>query len=101
MIPSRPARYHYTYAEYLAYESDSGMKHEYDGGEIVAMAGGSRRHSALASRISAALEVARRPGCVAFQSDLRIRVTGDRQGYLPRCVAGARCDRGRSRRSLR
>jgi Uma2 family endonuclease len=72
--PLRRARHSYSYAEYLAYERDSGMKHEYDDGEIVAMAGGSRRHNALASRVSAALESARKPGCVAFQSDQRIRV---------------------------
>src|SRR6185503_6258870 len=51
----------YTYAEYLAYERDSGLKHEYDSGEILAVAGDSRRHNALASRISAALELGRRP----------------------------------------
>jgi len=33
----RPARYRFSYDEYLAYERDSGMKHEYDGGEIIAM----------------------------------------------------------------
>jgi Uma2 family endonuclease len=49
------------------------MKHEYDSGEIIAMAGGSLRHNALASRVSAALESGRRPGCIAFQSDQRIR----------------------------
>jgi Uma2 family endonuclease len=30
----------YSYAEYLAYERDSELKHEFDDGEIVAMAGG-------------------------------------------------------------
>jgi Uma2 family endonuclease len=74
VIAPRPARHRYTYGEYLAYEHDSGMKHEYDSGEIIAMAGGSRRHNALASRISAALELARQPGCIAFQSDQRVRV---------------------------
>lgn len=75
MRPStRHPRHRYSYEEYLAYERDSGMKHEYDDGEIFAMAGGSQRHNALASRISAALEAARKPGCVAFQSDQRIRV---------------------------
>jgi hypothetical protein len=38
------------------------------------MAGGSLRHNALASRVSAALENGRRSGCVAFQSDQRVRV---------------------------
>lgn len=70
----RPAHHRYSYDEYLAYERDSGMKHEYESGEIIAMAGGSPRHNALASRISAALEGARPPHCFAFQSDQRIRI---------------------------
>ena len=80
-IPS--ARYKYSYADYLAYERDSGMKHEYDRGEILAMAGGSPRHNALASRVSAALENGRRPGCVAFQSDQRIRVVATGRATYP------------------
>ena len=79
----RPARYRFSYGEYLAYERDSAMKHEYDGGEIIAMAGGSLRHNALASRISAALEVARRPDCVAFQSDQRIRILATGKATYP------------------
>jgi len=73
---AQPARsaHRYSYAEYLAYERDSALKHEYDEGEIRAMAGGSRRHNALGSRVSAALEAARGLGCVAFQSDQRVRV---------------------------
>ena len=71
--PARP-RHHYTYAEYLAYERDSALKHEYEDGEILAMVGGSRRHNALASRVSAVLELGRKAGCVAFQSDQKIRV---------------------------
>lgn len=62
----------YTYAEYLSYEQDSGLKHEYANGEISAMAGGSRRHNALASRISAALEQGRGP--IAFQTDQKVRI---------------------------
>jgi Uma2 family endonuclease len=68
------ARHHYTYEEYLAYERDSDLKHEFEAGEIFAMAGGSPRHSALASRVSAALENPRPSGCTAFQSDMRVRV---------------------------
>ncbi len=68
------ARHQYTYEEYLAYERESALKHEYDDGEIFAMAGGSVRHNALASRMSAVLEAARRSGCVALQSDQRLRI---------------------------
>jgi len=76
-------RHRYTYAEYLAYERDSGLKHEYDDGEILAMAGGSRRHNALASRVSAALEVGRRTGCIAFQSDQKVRVLATGRATYP------------------
>jgi len=82
-IAPRPARHRYSYDEYLAYERDSGMKHEYDDGEIFAMAGGSRRHSALALRVGAALENARKPGSVAFQSDLRIRILATGKATYP------------------
>jgi Uma2 family endonuclease len=82
-LPAPQARHHYTYTEYLAYERDSAMKHEYDGGDILAMAGGTPRHNALASRVSAALENARGPGCVAFQSDQRIRVLATGRATYP------------------
>ncbi len=81
--PLPHARHHYTYGEYLAYERDSDRKHEFDAGEILAMAGGSPRHSALASRISAALENTRPPGCTAFQSDMRIRVLATGRATYP------------------
>jgi Uma2 family endonuclease len=81
--PLPHARHHYTYEEYLAYELDSELKHEYEDGEIVAMAGGSPRHSALASRISAAVENTRPPGCTAFQSDMRVRVLATGRATYP------------------
>ena len=73
----------YSYAEYLAYERDSELKHEFDDGEILAMAGGSRRHNALALRIGAVLDAARQPGCVAFQSDQRVRVLATGKATYP------------------
>lgn len=80
--PARP-RHHYSYAEYVAYERDSGLKHEFEDGAIFGMAGGSRRHNALASRITAALELARKPGCVAFQSDQKVRVLATGKATYP------------------
>jgi Uma2 family endonuclease len=84
MTSSLPHAHHrYTYEDYLAYERDSALKHEFDAGEILAMAGGSPRHSALASRISAALENARPEECTAFQSDMRIRVLATGRATYP------------------
>jgi Uma2 family endonuclease len=80
---SRPAPHRHSYADYLVYERDSEMKHEYDGGEIIAMPGGSPRHSALASRVGAALEAGRKPGCIAFQSDQRIRILATGKATYP------------------
>lgn len=77
------SRHHYTYDEYLAYERASELKHEFVDGEIYAMAGGSLRHSALASRISAALESARPPRSIAFQSDMRLRVLATGRAAYP------------------
>ena len=82
-MASRPSPYRYSYAEYLVYERDSGMKHEYDGGEIIAMAGGSRRHNALALRVGAALDIGRKPGCIAFQSDQRVRILATGRATYP------------------
>ena len=83
MAQPAPPRHRYSYAEYLAYEQDSGLKHEYDDGQILAMAGGSRRHNALASRVSAALENGRQVGCVAFQSDQKVRVLATGKATYP------------------
>ncbi len=84
MTASLPqSRHHYSYAQYLALELDSDTKHEFFDGEIYAMAGGSLRHSALASRISAALENARPAGCTAFQSDMRLRVLATGRATYP------------------
>jgi len=83
-LPSR-ARYRYSYEEYLAFERASLLKHEYVDGEILAMAGGSARHSALASRMTAALETGRKPGCIAFQSDMRLRVLATGRATYPDC----------------
>ena len=83
MAQSAQSRHQYSYAEYLAYEQDSELKHEYENGEIVAMAGGSRRHNALAARISAALEQGRTAGCISFQSDQRVRVLATGKATYP------------------
>ena len=57
IVPAR--RLHrYVYADYVAVERDSTIKHEFLDGEIYAMAGGSEEHSALAAKVVSALEQA-------------------------------------------
>jgi Uma2 family endonuclease len=84
MAPSpRPTYHRYTYEEYLAYERDSEMKHEFEDGEIFAMAGGTVRHSALAMRVGSALDIGSKEGCVALQSDLRVRIVATGRATYP------------------
>lgn len=64
-----------SYAEYLAAEEASDVRHEYLRGEVFAMAGGTPEHSALAMSFGAALVAALRGRpCTVFGSDLRVRV---------------------------
>jgi Uma2 family endonuclease len=67
-------RVHYTYAEYLALEEGSPVRHEYLNGEIYAMAGGSPDHAGLAAAIIRVIGNQLPPGCRAFTSDLRVRI---------------------------
>jgi len=72
-----PARrlHRYTYSDYVALELESPTKHEFLDGEIYAMAGGSKEHSALAAEVLRILgnAVEDRP-CRVHTSDLRIYV---------------------------
>jgi Uma2 family endonuclease len=64
----------YTYEEYRFLEEESSIRHEYLGGEIYAMAGGTPEHARLAAAIIEALGRTMRRGCHTFTSDLRVRV---------------------------
>jgi Uma2 family endonuclease len=71
-----PARHHRnTYADYLALEEYSDVKHEFFEGEIYAMAGGTPTHAGLAARVMALIEVQLPAGCRSYNSDLRVRVS--------------------------
>ena len=64
-----------SYAEYLEFEATSDTKHEYLRGEVLAMAGGTPDHAALALAIGAELVAGLRGRpCRAFSSDLRVRI---------------------------
>ena len=67
-------RVHHSYAEYLALEEESPIRHEYLDGEIYAMAGGTPDHAALAAAVIQRLGAALPTGCRMFTSDLRIRI---------------------------
>ena len=63
-------------AEYLAAEEHSAERHEFVGGELRALSGGSRTHSEIAGNIFAALHRSSRDaGCRIHRADMRLRVS--------------------------
>jgi Uma2 family endonuclease len=63
-----------TYAEYLAAEAVSDVRHEFLNGEVWAMAGGTPERAALASMIAQLQGALRGKPCRTYSSDLRVRV---------------------------
>lgn len=64
-----------TYAEYLAAEATSEIRHEFLNGDVWAMAGGTREHGALAAAVIRELGLALRgKPCRVYTSDVRVRV---------------------------
>lgn len=71
---STARRYHHTYADYRRLESESPLKLEYSDGEILAMAGGTPEHGALAMQFVRLISATLPSTCTVFSSDVKIRV---------------------------
>jgi len=95
-MPTSARRVHYPYAQYLALEEESSVRHEYLDGEIYAMAGGSPDHAALAAALLGIVRGQLPPGCRAFTSDLRVRIAATGLSTYP--DAAVVC--GRSERAV-
>lgn len=65
----------YTFAEYIAIDEASEIKHEYVNGAVFAMAGGTLEHAQIAANVIGELraQLRGRP-CVVYTSDARVRV---------------------------
>jgi Uma2 family endonuclease len=81
------AKHRHTVEEYLRLERDALDKHEFHDGEILAMSGGTARHSLICMNFGAALN-ARLKGkpCRVYDSNLRVRATIDRYVYADNTV---------------
>ena len=75
------------YAEYLAREATSELKHDFINGEAYAMAGGTLEHSALAAamlgEVGSALMGNMGKPCRAYTSDARVYVTSTGASFYP------------------
>jgi Uma2 family endonuclease len=73
-MPAPAHRIRYTYAEYLALEASSNVRHEFLDGQIYAMAGGTPEHAAIAAAVIGLLfPQLRGTGCRVYPADLRVR----------------------------
>lgn len=71
-------------AEYLAFERESDIRHEFWDGQIRAMAGASRRHNIIASNVNGVLfnQLADRT-CEHYPGDMRVYVSATRLFTYP------------------
>lgn len=74
MNPTETPTQRMTEAEYLAFEREAAEKHEYVGGTVIRMAGGSKRHIRIAGATTIAIGSVLQPrGCAAHPSDQKVR----------------------------
>lgn len=72
------------FVDYLAMEEASALRHEYVGGYVHAMTGGSMRHNRIAGNIySALLQRTAGSGCQAFINDMKLHVRAADSVYYP------------------
>ncbi|MDQ3508559.1 MAG: Uma2 family endonuclease [Actinomycetota bacterium] len=83
MSESMKPRHHLTVEEYLELEESSTVKHEYVGGDIHAMTGGSYRHNAITVNIVRKLaDAADGTSCRVYVNDMKVRIE-DSPFYYP------------------
>jgi Uma2 family endonuclease len=73
-VAEHAVHHRFSYAEYLARERETGLRHEYLDGQVFAMTGGTPEHARLIAEVSFALRRSVDPArCRVFSADLRIR----------------------------
>ena len=79
----------WTVEQYLVLERYSTVKHEYHGGYVYALAGGSQAHSQIAGNVLTLLRTGvRGSGCRALNPDIKIRQSPDDYVYADAVVTG-------------
>lgn len=72
----------FTNSEYLLLEEQSAYKSQFYHGEILAMAGASRRHNLIEMNLAANLHAQlRKKPCEIYQNDMRVKVSDDFYTY--------------------
>ena len=82
-MATNPVKRKWTVEEYLAYELETGIRHEYIDGDIYAMSGGSQKHNQIKTKTQFALEkqLEKSNDCELYDSDMRVKITDLRYVY--------------------
>ena len=83
MTVAQPTTRTYTFDEYVALEQTEGIRYEYWDGEVIAMAGATKRHNIIVQNIAFSLRPhAQTKGCQVFAENVRQKLkTGQRYVY--------------------
>jgi Uma2 family endonuclease len=82
-VTANPARWGINFEEYLRFENEAAEKHELIDGDIVAMAGATRRHNLLCGRLHDAIRPPLGDGpCILERSDQRLGVESATKGWV-------------------
>jgi Uma2 family endonuclease len=82
-VVANPSRWAVDFAEYLRFEREAAERHELIEGEIVAMAGATRRHNLICGRIHDAIRPHLGGGpCILERSDQRLAVEAAGKGWV-------------------
>lgn len=74
----------FTYADYLVWEEAQPERHEYLGGEVFAMAGGSTAHNTLTGNMYMTLRAQTRgTPCRVYMADVKLRVEAANASFYP------------------
>lgn len=65
-----------TIEDFLAWERQQPLRHEFDGHRTTAMTGGSLNHSAIATNVVSALERRLKAPCRAYRGDVKVLAAG-------------------------
>lgn len=80
---ANPRQWAVDFDEYLRFEREAAQRHELIEGEIVAMAGATRRHNVLCGRLHDALRPPLGDGpCILERSDQRLAVSAANKGWV-------------------
>ena len=82
-MSAHPSQWSVDFDEYLRFEREAAERHELIDGEIVAMAGATRRHNVLCGRVHDALRPLLGDGpCILERSDQRLAVNAAGKGWV-------------------